>query len=59
MQTVTLAKKQLIATVVWKRIDRTTKEYQFIDQNENTILSLRCHWHQQKDQFGKYKDDSH
>ena len=31
MQTFTLSKKQLIAKLVLKRIDRTTKEWQFID----------------------------
>ena len=31
MQTVTFSKKQSIAKLVFKRIDRITKEYQFID----------------------------
>ena len=44
MQTVTLKKKQFIAQLVRNRIDRTTREYEFIDQNDNIIVSFRCHW---------------
>ena len=58
MQVVTLKKKQFIAKQFWKRIDRATKEIQFIDQNDNIILRLPCYDPQQKDEFGRYKDDS-
>ena len=58
MQTFTLTKKQFIAKVFYKRIDKNTKEQQFIDQNDNLILELLFHWPQQKDQFGRYTDDS-
>ena len=46
MQTFTLTKKQFIAKVFYKRIDKNTKEQQFIDQNDNLILELLFHWPQ-------------
>ena len=58
MQSVTLTKKQFIAKVCKKRIDKITKEYQFIDQNDNIIIGFPCHYPQLKDQFGTYIDDS-
>ena len=58
MQTVTLTKKQCIAKLFRKRIDKNTKEYQFIDQNDHLIIGLQYFWPQPKDQFGRYKDDS-
>lgn len=56
MQIFTLKKKQLIAKMYWKRIDKTTKEAQFIDQNDDLILSLRCYSFKQY--IGRYADDS-
>jgi len=41
-----------------KRIDKTTREYRFVDQNENIILSLQCYFPQPKDRFGRYIEDS-
>ena len=43
MQSVTLTKKQSIAKLFFKRIDKITAEYQFIDQNDNLILGLPCY----------------
>ena len=58
MQIVTLSKKQSIAKIIYKRIDKITCENQFIDQNENVILALQSYWPQPRDKFGRYKDDS-
>ena len=59
MQTVTFSKKQFIARLVHKRIDKTVREEQFIDQNDNVILRLPCYFPRVKrDQFGRYYDDS-
>ena len=49
MQTVTLTKKQCIAKLFRKRIDKDTKEYQFIDQNDHLIIGLQYFWPQPKD----------
>ena len=35
MQTVTLSKKQFITKLIKKRIDKNTREYTFIDKNDN------------------------
>ena len=43
MQTVTLTKKQVIAKMLFKRVDKITLEYQFYDQNDNLILGFLCH----------------
>ena len=56
-QTVTLTKKQVIAKMLFKRVDKITLEYQFYDQNDNLILGLPCYDPQKKDQFGRYKDE--
>ena len=58
MQCVTLKKKQRIVKKVVKRIDRITKEIQFFDQKDNLILGLPYFSEQDKDQFGRYKNDS-
>ena len=58
MQIVTIPKKQVIAKLLFKRIDKITREIQFYDQNENLILGLQCHNPKNKDQFGRYKDDN-
>ena len=58
MQCVTLKKKQRIVKKVVKRIDRITKEIQFFDQKDNLILGLPYYSEQDKDQFGRYKNDS-
>ena len=47
MQTVILTKKQSIAKLFRKRIDKITIEFQFIDQNDNLILKLPCHFSQE------------
>ena len=59
MQTVTLPKKQRIAKLFGKRIDKITRELRLIDQNDNLILGLPCYVPQVADQFGRYKDDSY
>ena len=58
MQIVTLKKKQSIAKLFFKRIDKIGIEYQFIDKNDYLILGLPCFRPQPKDQFGRYRDDS-
>ena len=58
MKSVKLAKKQFIARMVQKRIDKGTQEYQFIDQNSNLILRLPYSMPQGKDEFGRYVDDT-
>jgi hypothetical protein len=58
IQTVTLSKKQYIDKVFFKRIDKFQLECTFIDQNDNEIVRLPCHQPQQKDQFGRYREDS-
>ena len=57
MQTVILTKKQSIAKMSEKRIDRITMEWQLFDQKDNVILSLPVYSPQKKDQFGRYKED--
>ena len=59
MQTVALQKKQRIAKLFGKRIDKITRELRLIDQNDNLILGLPCYVPQVADQFGRYKDDSY
>ena len=58
MQVCTLKKKQVIDKLFEKRINQTTIEYVFIDQNDNVILNFFGHRIQNKATTGKYKDDS-
>ena len=49
MQTITLTKKQVIAKMLMKRVDKITIEYQFYDKHDNLILGLPCLYPQMKD----------
>ena len=59
MKTITLTKKQVIAKMLYKRVDKITIEFQFYDQNENLIIGLPSYFPKEKDQFGRYKKDNH
>jgi hypothetical protein len=59
MQILTLKKKQSIDEVIWKRIDKFTIEWQLLDYNGKIIICLRCHYPRNKDQFGRYLNDSY
>lgn len=43
MQTVMFTKKQFIAKLFTKRLDKNNLELQFIDANDNIILRLPCY----------------
>ena len=58
MQICTIKKKQVIAKLFEKRMNQTTVEYVFIDQNDNVILNFCGHRVQNKGTNRKYKDDS-